>query len=126
MLLLPRRCALLATFPPNDRLPAALVRRVSLAVMDDPLLDALRLPRPHPAWRALVRAGLRGRGRFVRLMPPRREVHFARQLPQIRSYPEGYRVADLGTFPVGCPGAHREQRDGGVRSLGGAAHPSRI
>jgi hypothetical protein len=118
--------ALLATFPPNDRLPAALVRRISLAVMDDPLLDALRFPRPHPAWRALVRAGLRARGRVVRRLPPRRDVRFARRLPQIRSYPDGYRVADLGTFPVRCPVSHPEYRDDGVRSPGRAAHAFRI
>ena len=29
--------------------------------------------------------------------------YFARQLPQIRSYPAGYEVARLGTFPPGWP-----------------------
>jgi hypothetical protein len=90
---------LLNTFPPDDKLPPALVRRMSYALMDDPLLDAFGFPRPNPAFRALVRAGLKGRGRFVRLMPPRREPLFARDLPQIRSYPDGYDVAELGTFP---------------------------
>ncbi len=95
--------ALLATFPPNDRLPAALVRRISLAVMDTPLLDAFGFPHPHPVFRRLVRGGLKTRGRVVRLLPPRKRPYFARQLPQIRSYPEGYEVAALGTFPQGCP-----------------------
>jgi len=94
--------ALLATFPPHDRLPAALGRRISLAVMDGPLLDAFGFPRPHPLLRILVRAGLKARGRVVRLLPPRRQPYFARQLPQIRSYPDGYEVARLGTFPPGC------------------------
>jgi hypothetical protein len=98
--------ALLATFPPNDRLPAALVRRISLATMDDPLLDAFGFPRQPSALRALVRGGLRTRGRVVRLLPARREPFFARQLPQIRSYPAGYAVAGLGTFPAGCPVPH--------------------
>ncbi|MFD2093054.1 oxygenase MpaB family protein [Blastococcus deserti] len=93
--------ALLATFPPNDHLPPAVVRRISLAVMDAPLLDAFGFPRPHPTLRALVRAALRTRGRVVRLLPPRRQPYFARQLPQIRSYPHGYDVARLGTFPSG-------------------------
>jgi hypothetical protein len=112
--------ALLATFPPNDRLPAALVRRISLAVMDDALLDAFGFPRPHPLWRTVVRAGLKARGRVVRLLPPRREVFFARQLPQIRSYPDGYRLPELGTFPAGCPVPHagRTTRDG--RPLAGS------
>jgi ER-bound oxygenase mpaB/B'/Rubber oxygenase, catalytic domain len=90
---------LLTTFPPNDRLPAALVRRISQALMDDHLLDAFGYPRPHRAFRALVRGGLATRGRLVRLLPPRREPYYARQLPQVRSYPSGYRVAELGTFP---------------------------
>lgn len=98
--------ALLATFPPNDALPEALVRRMSLAVMDAPLLDAFRFPHPAKAVRRLVRGGLRARGRVVRLLPPRRHPYFARQLPQIRSYPQGYEVGRLGTFPDGCPVPH--------------------
>jgi hypothetical protein len=98
--------ALLATFPPHDRLPAAVARRMSLAVMDDPLLDAFHFPRPHPLLRSLVRGGLKGRGRVVRFLPPRRQPYFARQFPQIRSYPDGYEIAGLGTFPHGCPVPH--------------------
>lgn len=94
---------LLATFPPNDRLPAGVVRRISLATMDDALLDAFAFPHPSRAARALVRTALKARGRVVRLLPPRIEPSFARQLPQVRSYPDGYRVADLGTFPSACP-----------------------
>jgi hypothetical protein len=95
--------ALLATFPPNDKLPRALVRRISLAVMDAALLDAFGFPHPQPAFRGLVRGGLRARGRVVRHLPPRQHPYFARQLPQVRSYPHGYQVAGLGTFPQGCP-----------------------
>ncbi|HET6395128.1 MAG TPA: oxygenase MpaB family protein [Blastococcus sp.] len=101
--------ALFATFPPNHRLPEPLVRRISLAVMDAPLLDAFGFPHPGPVFRRLVRGGLRGRGRVVRLLPPRRDPYFARRLPQIRTYPDGYEVADLGTFPAGCPVPHPRQ-----------------
>ena len=104
--------ALLATFPPNHRLPAGLVRRMSLATMDDPLLDALALPHPGRALRTAVRTGLKARGRVVRLLPPRRAPLFARQLPQIRSYPDGYDVAELGTFPTGCPVPHPRAAEG--------------
>lgn len=97
---------LLATFPPHDKLPEALVRRISLAVLDAPLLDAFGFPRPNPVLRRLVRGGIRARGRVVRLLPPRRHPCFARQLPQIQSYPEGYEVAALGTWPPGCPVPH--------------------
>ncbi|NYJ07121.1 oxygenase MpaB family protein [Petropleomorpha daqingensis] len=90
---------LLTTFPPNSLLPAALVRWMSYALMDAPLLDAFRFPHPHPAFRALVRAGLRARGRAVRFLPPRRRPLLPRDMPQVRSYPQGYDVAALGTFP---------------------------
>lgn len=33
-------------------------------------------------------------------MPPRRAPHFARQNWEIKGYPDGYRVAELGTCPV--------------------------
>jgi ER-bound oxygenase mpaB/B'/Rubber oxygenase, catalytic domain len=92
---------LLNTFPPNDALPPTLVRRMSYALMDDPLLDAFGFPRPAPAFRSLVRAGLRARGRVVRLLPPRTEPQAADDLPQVRSYPHGHVVAELGTFPHG-------------------------
>jgi hypothetical protein len=97
---------LLATFPPYGRLPAALVRRMSVATMDPPLVDALGLARPSRPMRALARAGLKARGRVVRFLPPRTEPFHARQLPQVRSYPDGYDVAALGTFPSGCPVPH--------------------
>jgi hypothetical protein len=110
---------LLATFPPNDRLPVGVVRRISLATMDDSLLDAFAFPHPSRAVRALVRSAMKARGRVVRFLPPRTEPYFARQLPQVRSYPEGYRVAELGTFPPGCPVPHPRA---GERA--GAATPS--
>jgi len=99
---------LFATFPLNRFLPAPVVRRVSWAVMDEPLLDAFGYPHPHPVVRALVRAGLRARGRVLRFLPPRRRPFFFRQLPQVRSYPDGYEIERLGTFPdrarAGGPG----------------------
>ena len=94
---------LMATFPPSDRLPARLVRRLSLSMMDDALLSAFGYPVPSRVERLLVRSAVRGRGRVVRLLPPRVEPKFARQLPNFRSYPEGYDIDRLGTFPGGCP-----------------------
>ena len=69
-----------------------LVRRVTIAVMDEPLREVLGLPR-QPAWfvRA-VRAGLRLRGRLLRFAPPRRTAY--RHRPT--TYPHGYRLEDLG------------------------------
>ena len=89
---------------------APLARGASLALLDDPLLRAFRYDRPHPAARTAVRGALRLRARAVRLLPPRRTPHYARQNPEIKGYPNGYQVAELGTFPVpgvrGCPVPH--------------------
>jgi hypothetical protein len=98
---------LMTTFPPNSYAPARLVRRFSYALMDDPLLEAFRYPRPARWERAAAAAALRARSRVVRWLPPRTEPFFARHSPNIRSYPNGYDVRDLGTFPTGCPVPHR-------------------
>ncbi|MEV5596431.1 oxygenase MpaB family protein [Streptomyces sp. NPDC052496] len=82
---------------------APVVRGASMALLDDALLDAFRYERPRPAVRAAVRGALRLRARSVRLLPPRRRPHYARQNPEIKSYPNGYTIADLGTFPQGRP-----------------------
>ena len=91
---------LLATFPPSHRLPAGLVRRACFALMDDPLLEAFGFPFPHPVLRSVVRTGLATRGRVVRYLPPRKTPRYARQLPNLRTYPHGYDITQLGTFPV--------------------------
>ena len=48
---------------------------------------------------SLASGALRLRGRVVRFLRPRAEPLFARQLPNIRSYPNGYQIDELGTFP---------------------------
>src|SRR5205807_7185173 len=86
---------------------APLVRRFSMALLDEPLLDAFRYPHPSSIVRAMAAGGLRVRAMVERRMPPRRRPLFARQQPQFRLYRDGYDVAQLGTFPRGgCPVAH--------------------
>ncbi|WP_030370162.1 oxygenase MpaB family protein [Streptomyces rimosus] len=82
---------------------APMVRGASIALLDNSLLDAFRYERPRPAVRAAVRGALRLRAKSVRLLPPRRRPHYARQNPEIKGYPNGYVVSDLGTFPQGRP-----------------------
>ena len=68
------------------------VRRVTVALMDEPLRVALGMPR-QPAWLVhTVRAGLRLRARALRLFPPRRQAYHHRP----STYPMGYRLGDLG------------------------------
>jgi hypothetical protein len=96
---------LMASWYPRPLAP--LLRTTTLALLDEPLLRAFRYEPPGAVTRALVRGAVRARGRLVRLMPPRRSPHFARQNWEIKGYPDGYRVAELGTCPVpgvrGCP-----------------------
>jgi hypothetical protein len=94
---------LMTTFPPNNLAPAWAVRRFPYAVMDDPLLDAFRYPRPSAAVRRAARLALRTRAAALRLAPPRMEPLRSVDLKSIRSYPDGYRVEELGTFIPGCP-----------------------
>ena len=72
-----------------------LVRRVTIALLDEPLRVALGLPR-QPAWlTATLESTLRLRGRVVRRMPPRPEsrpyLHDAS-----RTYPFDYSLSALG------------------------------
>jgi ER-bound oxygenase mpaB/B'/Rubber oxygenase, catalytic domain len=93
---------LFATFPMNRFSPAPVVRQMSYSLMDDALLDAFGFPHPSRAVRALVRRSLAARGRAIRFLPPRRRPMYARQQPQVRTYPDGYELDRLGTFPPGC------------------------
>lgn len=96
---------LLATFPWFSLVPAPLVHTCSRALMDDPLLAALRYDRPPAVVRSAVRGGLRLRGHVVRRLPVRTSPLHGRELPTVRGYRDGYELAELGTFPRGCPGA---------------------
>jgi hypothetical protein len=100
--------ALMASWYPRPLAPV--LRTATLALLDEPLLKAFRYTPPGPVTRALVRRAVRARGRAVRLLPPRRAPHFARQNWEIKGYPNGYRLEDLGTCPVpgvrGCPVRH--------------------
>ncbi len=99
---------LMASWYPRPFAP--LLRAATRALLDESLLTAFRCPVPSAATRALVRRAVRVRGRVVRLLPPRREPHFARQNREIKGYPNGYRLEELGTRPVpgvhGCPVRH--------------------
>ena len=100
--------ALMASWYPRPLAP--LLRSFTLALLDEPLLRAFRYRPPNAATRAWVHRAVRARGRLVRLLPPRRAPHFARQNWEIKGYPDGFRVAELGTHPVpglkGCPVRH--------------------
>lgn len=99
---------LMASWYPSPLAPV--LRASTLALLDEPLLRAFRYQPPGAMTRALVRRAVRLRGRAVRLLPPRRAPHHARQNWEIKGYPDGYRLEELGTRPVpgvrGCPVRH--------------------
>jgi hypothetical protein len=65
------------------------------ALMDDRLLAAVGLPRPHPVMRKAMERAVRLRGRIVRRLPPRRAPRLItrRRHP---TYPSGYSIEELG------------------------------
>ncbi|MYX33940.1 DUF2236 domain-containing protein [Streptomyces sp. SID8377] len=105
--------ALMTSWYPRPLRP--LLRTATLTLLDEPLLRAFRYTPPSAATRAFVRRAVRLRGRAVRLMPPRRAPHYARQNWEIKGYPNGYRLDELGTRPIpgmrGCPIRHGERSD---------------
>ncbi len=65
------------------------------AMMDDQLLAAVGLPRPHPIVRSVMEGAVRLRGRIVRRLPARRTPRLItrRRHP---TYPTGYTIEELG------------------------------
>jgi hypothetical protein len=89
--------ALMRTFYARPlRRPAGVFAR---ALMDQPLREAFRYDAPPVLVQRLSRAGLRARGVVLRAFPARRRPKRVEDISWIRSYPNGYVVEQLGTFP---------------------------
>jgi len=71
------------------------VRRALCAVLDEPLLAALRLERPTAAERRIAEAALRARSHVVRRLPPRKRPRL-RTAMRRPSYPGGWTIEELG------------------------------
>lgn len=106
---------LMSTLPPSSLSPRAVAYRLAKALMDDPLLDAFGYRHPSRWERALVSGALKTRAAVVRLLPPRKHPLYTRQLRSIRSYPGGYELARLGTYPAGSPRSVSHQKASGVK-----------
>ena len=85
-----------------------LVRRVSIAMLDDPLVEALGLPRQPRLLRRLLDAGLRLRALMLRTVVPPRPESRPYEHDASRTYPFGYSLADLGPAWVATWTADRE------------------
>jgi ER-bound oxygenase mpaB/B'/Rubber oxygenase, catalytic domain len=68
------------------------IRRLTIALMDEPLRIALGMPKQPDWFVRAVRTGLKLRARVLRFVPPRREAYHH----QPSTYPMGYRLGDLG------------------------------
>jgi hypothetical protein len=73
--------------------------------MDEPLLRAFRYPVPGRVERTVFVGAMKVRARLLRLFPARSEPKWVSQYGYFRTYPAGYEIEQLGTFPgaAGCP-----------------------
>lgn len=83
-------------YPPALR---PLVRCVGLAVLDPHLRRALRYDDPPAIVSAAVEAALQARKQVLRWMPARRDYSSPLDRLRLRTYPSGYDIAKVGTFP---------------------------
>lgn len=96
-----RRLAAASVDIAADMLPAALrrplrpaVRRLSIALLDERILNATGLPHPTACDRRLATSALQLRGRLLRRLPPRPD-HRPHRL-SLATYPRGHRLEDVG------------------------------
>jgi hypothetical protein len=83
------------------RLLHPIVREGLLSFMDDPLLNAMGFEKPYGLVRGVYHYGLKLFGKFLRFMPPRSKPYIYTELPN-RTYPQGYKVEELGPqYPDG-------------------------
>lgn len=88
-------------------------RPVMRAMMDPPLLRAMGL-KPAPAvFVQAVRAALRLRARILRVLPKRKRPHLITRVRR-PTYPAGYRIEGLGTFP-GAPKPFADLQTGAIQ-----------
>lgn len=91
------------------RLVSPFVRYGIYAMLDDAMIESFGFPRPLPFTRVLLSAGLKLRGRLVRLSPPRRAPQFFTD-DRNRTHPEGYRIKELGPPKLVANEGRRRER----------------
>ncbi|MCL8251472.1 DUF2236 domain-containing protein [Aeromicrobium fastidiosum] len=79
------------------------MRRFAIALLDDHLRETFRYPRPSRAMSTLAHGSLVARGRLLRFFPARRRPSLLRDTHRVRSYPGGFMIEHLGTFPATMP-----------------------
>jgi uncharacterized protein (DUF2236 family) len=92
---------LFVTFYPRPL--RSLMRRFAIALLDDHLRATFGYPRPSRLMSAVAHGSLVARGRVVRFFPARRRPSLLRDTHRVRSYPGGFVIDRLGTFPSTMP-----------------------
>jgi len=72
-------------------------RPIAHALMDDVLLNAMGFPSPSAFLKRLVNTTLAVRARLLKKLPERRRPHLLTKVKR-PTYPQGYRIDELGTF----------------------------
>src|SRR5262249_28032467 len=72
-----------------------LARPAMYALMDDPVLEGFGFPEPSVGVRRLVNGALRLRAEVLRWLPARRRPRLRTEMKH-RTYPNGYRIDQLG------------------------------
>ena len=86
-----------------------LVKQGIYAAMDERLLEAFGFPKPAPSMRKMVEGSLRLRARALRWFVPRRRRPLLRTEMKPRSYPEGYRIEQVGPASMGGEAGSQEE-----------------
>jgi hypothetical protein len=89
------RDLLLSFYLPRPLIPIG--RPAAHAMMDEPLLQAMGFPRPPAFLRRALTAALKLRKLVLKRLPDRQSPHLLTEVAR-PTYPEGYRVEELGTF----------------------------
>jgi hypothetical protein len=79
------------------------MRGFAIALLDDHLRETFGYARPSRAMSTLAHGSLVARGRLLRFFPARRRPSLLRDTHRVRSYPGGFMIEHLGTFPSTMP-----------------------
>lgn len=92
---------LFVSFYPRPLRPV--MRRFAIALLDDHLRETFAYPRPSRLMTSVAHGSLVARGRVVRFFPPRRKPSLLRHSARVKTYPGGFMIERLGTFPATMP-----------------------
>lgn len=79
------------------------MRKFAIALLDDNVRETFGYDRPKPWLAKLAHGSLRWRGKLIKYFPARRRPSMLKNTHRIRSYPNGYLIERLGTFPESMP-----------------------